>query len=84
MQKEKFSEEDFRELSKKMLPVIDELRKIAAENGVEEGLRIYISKDYLNVEGAGLGGWELCNYGSEYQMKYERRVPLSLDGENNQ
>ena len=86
MQKKSFSEEEFRSISEKVIPVLDELRKIAADNGVEDCLRIYIDKEFASVEGSGLKGWEIHNYSGEYEMKYERRVPFKKteDGENNQ
>ena len=86
MQKKSFSEEEFRNISKKIIPVLDELKEIVKENGAEDDIRVYISKDYTSVEGTGLKGWEIHNYSGEYEMKYERRVPFkkSEDGENNQ
>lgn len=82
MQKKSFSEEEFRSISEKVIPVLDELRKIAADNGVEDCLRIYIGKEFASVEGSGLNGWEICNYGGKYEMKYELRVPFEKSKDN--
>lgn len=76
MEKKEFTEEQMREFCKEAVPVINQLRSIAEHHGVTDGLRVYVSEDYLSLEGAGLCGWELHKYGGEFEMKFEKRVPV--------
>ena len=76
MAKKEFTEEQMREFSKNAIPFITQLKEVAEHFGVTDGLRVYVSDGYLSLEGAGLCGWELHNYGGEYEMKFEKRVPL--------
>lgn len=76
MQRKKMTEEEMRELCDDILPHIEKIKEAVMANRPEEGVRIYISRDYVSVEGSGLCGWELHNYSGKYEMKFEKRVPL--------
>ena len=76
MANKNFSEDQMREFSKEVIPAVNKLREIAERHGITEGLRVYVSNEYLSVEGAGLGGWELHKFGDRYELKYEKRIPI--------
>lgn len=71
-----FSEEQMREFCKEAVPVVEKLLEIARKHGVEGGVRTWCADDYVYIEGTGLGGWELHKYSGEYDMTYNKRVPL--------
>lgn len=79
MQRTDMSEEEMRAFCEEIIPHIEAIKKAVLDNRSEEGVRIYISKDYLSVEGSGLVGWELHNYGKGYEMKLERMYPLEKE-----
>lgn len=72
----KFTEEQMREFCKETIPLIAQLKEVAEHFGVTDGLRVYVSDGYLSLEGVGLGGWELHKFGDEFEMKFEKRVPV--------
>lgn len=76
MAKRGFTEEQMRGFCKDVIPFVKQLKEIAEHHGVTDGLRVYVSDDYLSLEGAGLGGWELHKFGDEFEMKFEKRVPV--------
>jgi len=61
---------------KEAVPVVEKLLEIARKHGVEGGVRTWCADDYVSIEGTGLGGWELHKCSEEYDMTYNKRVPL--------
>ena len=76
MQRKEMSEEEMREFSEDVLPLLKKIKEIAEQNRVESGIRIWMSDGYVSLEGSGLCGWELCIYDGRPEMKFEKRVPL--------
>lgn len=65
-----------REFCKEAVPVVEKLLEIARKHGVEGSVRTWCADDYVSIEGTGLGGWELHKCSGEYDMTYNKRVPL--------
>lgn len=76
MQRKNMTEEEMRAFSSEVLPLLKQIKKIAEENRVESGFRIWMSDNYVSLEGSGLCGWELNIYDGKPEMKFEKRVPL--------
>ncbi len=76
MQRKNMTEEEMREFSEDVLPLLKQIKEIASANGVESGIRIWMSDNYVSLEGSGLCGWELNIYDGRPEMKFEKRVPL--------
>ena len=74
MQRKNMTEEEMREFSEDVLPLLKQIKEIASANGVESG--IWMSDNYVSLEGSGLCGWELNIYDGKPEMKFEKRVPL--------
>ena len=72
----KFTEEQIRVFFKEAIPVLEELQRVAKENGVTGGISVYMSAEHFSIDGSGLDGWEMNNYGEKYRMKHERTVPV--------
>ena len=72
----KFTEEQMREFCKEAVPVVEKLLEIARKHGVEGVVRTWCADDYVSIEGTGLDGWELHKCRGEYDMTYNKRVPL--------
>lgn len=78
MQRKDMTEEEMREFSEDVLPLLKQIKKIADANGVASGIRIWMSDGYMSLEGSGLCGWELCIHDGRPEMKFEKRVPLDV------
>lgn len=76
MQRQNMTEEEMRGFSNEVLPLLKQVKKIADDNRVESGIRIWMSKGYIRLEGSGLCGWELNIHDGRPEMKFEKRVPL--------
>ncbi len=76
MQRQNMTEEEMRGFSNEVLPLLKQIKKIADDNRVESGIRIWMSKGYIRLEGSGLCGWELNIHDGRPEMKFEKRVPL--------
>lgn len=74
--KKEFTEEQMRDFCNDMLPLLNHMEEILVKHGVESGVRVYLSDNYLTLDGSGLGGWELQKFGGEYEMRFEKRVAL--------
>lgn len=79
MQRKSMSEEEMREFSEDVLPLLKQIKEIASANGVESGLRIWMSDNYVSLEGSGLCGWELSIFDGRPEMKFEKRIPLTKE-----
>lgn len=80
----KFTEEQMRAFCKDAIPVLEELQKVAKENGVTGSISIYMTTESFSLDGTGLDGWEMNNYGGKYKMKHERTAPVFKEEENNE
>lgn len=80
----KFTEEQMREFCKDAIPVLEKLQMVAKENGVTGSISIYMTTESFSLDGTGLNGWEMNNYGGKYKMKHERTAPVFEEGENNE
>lgn len=72
----KFTEEQMRAFCKDAIPVLEELQMVAKENGVTGSISIYMTTESFSLDGTGLNGWEMNNYGGKYKMKHERMAPV--------
>lgn len=75
-----FSEEQMRAFCKDAIPVLEKLQEVAKKHAVTEGVSIYMAAEYLSVDGSGLDGWEMNNYGEKYKMRHERAVEVFEEG----
>ena len=73
----RFTEEQMKAFSNEVVPVLERLFDIAKRNGLMGSIRIYSNGDgYVDVEGDGLQGWVLRKYKGEYEMAYNKVIPL--------
>lgn len=76
----KFTEEQMRAFCKDAIPVLEELQMVAKENGVTGSISIYMTTESFSLDGTGLNGWEMNNYGGKYKMKHERTALVFEEG----
>lgn len=82
-EKKTYTAEEFKAICRDMIPVLDELRQLAAKNGLDL-IHISVSGDgYLDMIASGFCGWELTHSGEdgEYMARYSYSERFELGEE---
>ncbi|MBQ6091385.1 MAG: hypothetical protein IJL07_08995 [Lachnospiraceae bacterium] len=74
-------QEKIKSFFSEVIPEVEKIREIAEKFDIKQGLRIYIGdNDYFSIEGSGLEGWSVTNFGKETTLKYEHTEVLKTNG----
>lgn len=72
----KFTEEQMREFGLEVVPVVEKLMEITRKHGIDGGISLWSTDDYISIEGSGFDGWELRKCCGEYSAVYNKRVAI--------
>lgn len=76
-----FTEEMMKGFSEEAIPAMEKLAEIAKKHGVINGLTVWYTDNYISINGAGLGGWELYKINGRCRMSFNKTVILKEDCE---
>lgn len=69
--KKTYTAEEFKAICKDVLPSLEALVEAIKKNKIDDYVRVYVRSDgYISMEGTGLSGWELYNYGDGFIARH--------------